>query len=65
MMSDSVPQLPKCEPVLPRYETDENAEKTFHGWRLIGIILSVVVVLALVSFVVDWVVIGPIEGRVF
>jgi len=64
-MSDSAPQSPESQPVIPRYETDENAGKTFHGWRLIGIIVSVAVVLALVSFIVDWVVIGPIEGRVF
>ena len=48
-----------------RYETDEHAEKRFRGWRLIGVIFGVVVVLALVSFLVDWAVIGPLEGRVF
>lgn len=48
-----------------RYETDEHAEKRFRGWRLIGVILSVVVVLALVSALVDWAVIGPLEGRAF
>jgi hypothetical protein len=40
-------------------------EKRFHGWRLVGFILLVVVVLAVVSAVVDWVVIGPLEGRAF
>ena len=40
-------------------------EKRFHGWRLLGVILSIVVVLAIISFIVDWVVIGPLEGRVF
>ena len=49
----------------PRYETDEHAEKRFRGWRLIGWIMVVVVVLALVSALVDWMVIGPLEGRVF
>ncbi|MFW6093650.1 MAG: hypothetical protein ACODAC_06715 [Pseudomonadota bacterium] len=39
-------------------------EKKFHGWRLLGIVLSVVVVLAVISFMVDWIVIGPLEGRV-
>jgi len=48
-----------------RYETDENAEKRFRGWRLLGVIFGVVVILALISFVVDWAVIGPLEGRVF
>ena len=40
-------------------------EKKFRGWRLVGFILCVVVVLAVVSAVVDWAVIGPLEGRVF
>jgi hypothetical protein len=40
-------------------------ERKFHGWRLVGFILCVVVVLALISAVVDWLVIGPLEGRAF
>ena len=44
---------------------NEQEERRFHGWRLIGVIMIVVVVLAAVSFVVDWVVIGPLEGRAF
>ncbi len=39
-------------------------EKQFHGWRLLGVIIGVAVVLAIISFVVDWMVIGPLEGRV-
>jgi hypothetical protein len=39
--------------------------KTFRGWRLIGYIMCVIVVLAVVSAVVDWIVIGPLEGRMF
>jgi hypothetical protein len=43
-----------------------NQEETkFHGWRLLGVIMLVVLGLAIVSFVVDWVVIGPLEGRIF
>jgi len=49
----------------PRFETDEFAEKRFRGWHLIGWIIVVVVVLALVSAAVDWIVIGPLEGRAF
>ena len=41
-----------------------DATKRFHGWRLLGVIAVVVVVLAAVSFVVDWAVVGPLEGRV-
>lgn len=37
--------------------------KRFHGWRLLAVILTVVVVLAAVSAIVDWLVIGPLEGR--
>jgi len=46
-------------------DEQEPPEKRFHGWRLLGVIVSVLVVLALISFVVDWVVIGPLEGRAF
>lgn len=46
-------------------ETEPTPEKKFRGWRLLGVILAVVVVLAIVSFLVDWAVIGPLEGRAF
>ena len=49
----------------PRYETDEFAEKRFRGWHLLGVVFSLVVLLALISALVDWMVIGPLEGRVF
>jgi len=52
------PELDQTDPVA-------KPEKQFHGWRLLGVIGIVVLVLAIVSFVVDWVVIGPLEGRVF
>ena len=39
-------------------------ERKFHGWRLLGVIAGVVVLLAVISFLVDWMVIGPLEGRV-
>ena len=44
---------------------EEPQEKKFHGWRLLAVIMGVVLVLALISFLVDWIVIGPLEGRVF
>jgi hypothetical protein len=31
-------------------------EKQFHGWRLIAVIMGVIVVLALISAAVDWMV---------
>lgn len=31
-------------------------EKQFHGWRLIGVIMAVIGVLALISAAVDWLV---------
>ena len=49
----------------PRYETDEFAEKRFRGWHLLGALFGVVVMLAIISALVDWMVIGPLEGRVF
>lgn len=64
-MEDKQPDREAAAPEAPRYETDEFAEKRFRGWRLIGFILGVVVTLAVISFVVDWIIIGPLEGRVF
>jgi hypothetical protein len=42
----------------------ESDVKRFHGWRLLGVILCVVVVIAAASAIVDWLVIGPLEGRI-
>jgi type II secretory pathway component PulK len=39
-------------------DTHENGTKKFHGWRLIGVIMVVMVVLAIISALVDWVAIG-------
>lgn len=64
-MNDTPRHRPDSGPDTPRYETDEFAHKRFRGWRLVGFIMGVVVLLALVSFIVDWAVIGPLEGRVF
>ena len=38
-------------------------QKKFHGRRLLGVIFLVVIVLAVVSLMVDIMVIGPLEGR--
>ncbi len=35
-------------------DTQENGTKKFHGWRLIGVIMIVIVVLAIISALVDW-----------
>ena len=45
-------------------ETQED-EKQFHGWRLLGYIGIVILIIAIVSAIIDWLVIGPLEGRVF
>ncbi len=39
-------------------DTQENGTKQFHGWRLIGVIMIVIVILAIISALVDWVAIG-------
>jgi hypothetical protein len=39
-------------------------EKTFRGWRLLGYLAIVVFSLAMVAAVVDWMVLGPLLGRV-
>lgn len=47
----------------PHSPNDDSVK--FHGWRLLGVIFVVCVVLAGVSAIVDYLVIGPLEGRVF
>ncbi len=42
---------------------EHDDKKKFHAWRLLGVIFLVVIALAIVSFVVDVMVIGPLEGR--
>ena len=44
-------------------EPESTAQRRFHGWRLLGAIALVVVAIAIVSAVVDYAVIGPLEGR--
>jgi len=51
------------EPVEPQQSEDSQQVK-FHGWRLLGIIILIVAVIAVVSAVIDLVVIGPIDGRI-
>jgi hypothetical protein len=53
------------EPKAMSADLPPSPEKTFRGWRLIGYIMCVIVVLAVVSGIVDWIVIGPLEGRMF
>jgi hypothetical protein len=59
MNNDPQPELqqPTAYPSAP--------EKKFHGWRLVGFITCVVVVIAIASATVDWAVIGPLEGRAY
>jgi hypothetical protein len=49
----------------PGDSSTAHSEKRFRGWRLLGFIMCVVVLLALISAIVDWAVIGPLEGRAF
>ncbi len=44
---------------------NDESERAFRGWRLLGIIMSAVVVLAVISAAVDWIVLGPLAGRAF
>ncbi len=64
-MSTPESRIPETQGQSPRYETDEFADKRFRGWRLLGILFGVIVLLGVISAVVDWAVIGPLEGRVF
>ena len=60
MEDQSSPPTTKAAPETPKAAPPE---KQFHGWRLIGIILVVMVALAVIAGAVDWWVIGPLEGR--
>ena len=46
-------------------QDDGVPEKRFRGWRLLGYLGIVVLVLAIVSALVDWYVLGPLLGRAF
>lgn len=50
-------------PVSPVNEEEPDEEVKFRGWRLLGFIGIVVVVLAAISALVDILVIGPLDGR--
>jgi hypothetical protein len=51
---------------LPSEQPQPNAaqEKKFHGWRLLGVIAALFVILAVVSGFIDYLVIGPLDGRI-
>ena len=51
--------LPDEQPPTP------DDEEKFHVWRLLGVIFVVCVVLAVAAALVDWAIIGPLEGRAF
>lgn len=40
-------------------------EQKFHVWRLLGVIFLVCVTLAVAAALVDWAIIGPLEGRAY
>ena len=52
--------IPPEQPASPNDETVK-----FHGWRLLGVILLVCVAIAGISALIDYVAIGPLEGRSF
>ena len=45
-------------------QSPNDDEVKFRGWRLLGFIMMVVVVIAVVSALVDYLVIGPLDGRI-
>jgi hypothetical protein len=46
-----------------RQTQSQSSEKRFHGWRLLGVICFGLLVMAAISFAIDLMVIGPLEGR--
>ena len=45
-------------------ETPTEDDRKFHGWRLLGVLAIVVVTIAVVSVIVDWLVLGSLFDRV-
>ncbi|MBT7334088.1 MAG: hypothetical protein HN856_06910 [Gammaproteobacteria bacterium] len=45
----------------PQSQNDQSVK--FRGWRLLGYLMSVIVVLAIIAGLVDILVIGPLDGR--
>ena len=45
-------------------ESPTEDDRKFHGWRLLGFLAVVVVAIAVVSMIVDWVVLGSLFDRV-
>ena len=45
-------------------ETPTEDDRKFHGWRLLGVLAIVVVAIAVVSVIVDWLVLGSLFDRV-
>lgn len=46
-------------------ESPPEDDRKFHGWRLLGFLAVVVVGIAIVSMIVDWVVLGSLFDRAF
>ena len=45
-------------------ETPIEEDRKFHGWRLLGVLAIVVLAIAVVSAIVDWLVLGSLFDRV-
>lgn len=56
-MTDPIPEEQ------PQSPNDE--EVKFHVWRLLGVLAIVCITIAGIAAIVDWAVIGPLEGRAF
>lgn len=52
-----------AHPTEPKQSPNDEDTK-FRGWRLLGFIMLVVVVIAGISALVDYLVIGPLDGRI-
>ena len=55
---------PDEQPPAPDTEED-GKERKVPFWRLLGVIFLVCVTLAVAAALVDWVIIGPLEGRAY
>ena len=45
-------------------QSNNDARVKFRGWRLLGVVMLVVLLIAGVSAVIDYLVIGPLDGRI-
>jgi hypothetical protein len=56
---------PHASAIMQIMNESSGPDRKFRGWRLLAVLVAVIAVLAITSFIIDWMVIGPLEGRMY